>query len=264
MKTNMSHVTETADSRVATTERIMKLIRTLCWLVCLVAVLAGGNVASADAFNLDMTTTPTANGFTMAATTTSVTQDITTNPGQLTMDIQGGTCLFNRDTTGGLGSGSKISFGATLTFETLTGYWNDRILQWNCQAGTNIYTAFMYPGHDGNSTYVGFGDVANDQNIPTAITIGQPHTFRIDIDKATGMGSFYFDGTQLGSSKSVVKPGGSYTNFFFGDQDGNEQTGHNERWDNVFFTNEATIPEPGMLGLLSLSAVWAISKRRKA
>jgi len=263
MKTEMSHVTETAHSRVATTERIMKLNGNLCWLVCLVAVLAGGNVASAAVISLDMNTTPTANGFTMAATTTSVTQDITTNPGQLTMNIQGGTCQFSRDITDGLGSGSKISFGATITFDDVGGYWEDRVFNWNyMDAENNRYAASMLVGTYGAYTNVTFG--ASSQNVDTVITLGQANTFRIDIDKVTNLGTFYFNEVKAVFTASVIKPTGSgYSFITFGDLDGGV-AGHNERWDNVFFTNEAVIPEPSALGLLSLSAMLAVTKRRRS
>ena len=64
------------------------------WLVGVVSVFMVANFASATVINLDMSTAPTTHGF---YTNGTGTEDITTNPGQLTITTPGGTFNYNQN-----------------------------------------------------------------------------------------------------------------------------------------------------------------------
>lgn len=215
--------------------------------------------ALATVINLDMDTVPTANSFTASGTKV---EDITSTPGVLTMNIAAGASDYFSHTIGDvLGSGSTISFGATIKFETFSSQAWDRFMYWNgFDSSTNTkYTVRVL--FQSNVTLVQYA-AGGSQNMATIDNDGLFHTFRVDIDKSTGLGTFYFDGVAKGSSFQVSESSVSgANNFAFGDGVSSGDGAHKEYWDNVFYSNEI-VPEPATCCLLSLGCVFSILKRK--
>jgi len=216
------------------------------WLVGAVSVFMVANFASATVINLDMSTAPTTHGF---YTNGTGTEDITTNPGQLTITTPGGTFNYNQNITDGLGTGDIISFGMTIAIDSFSnpGYF-DRQFVW-ADAGSGGagpgFGAQMAPGmSSGTATYLKFGDSDGPAVATPGAGDGLAHTYRIDIVKATGIGTFYFDGTAI-HSESVVKANEWNTYISFGDRFADANAPQSARWDDVFFSNEVPGPATG-------------------
>ena len=208
-----------------------------------ISIFATGNYLFALEIYLDMDTTPTTNGFRMSGTQPQ--QDISTTPGKLTLDVDSSkTVYFDQNIAWG-DTNKIIRFGATLDISIASGAWTDRECTFRCKVDDVIHYAQMRIAINGTGTKVNLG-ATYIGTLSTPATTGS-HTYHIDIDKTTKIGSFYFDGVQIGNSASVVATGGSsYSSITFGDTDAGA-TAHKETWDDVFFTNEITKPPLGTI-----------------
>jgi len=208
-----------------------------------ISVFATGNYLFALEILLDMDTTPTSNGFRMLGTQQQ--QDITNTLGKLTLDVDSGkTVTFDYNIVWG-DTDKMIRFGATLDLSTASSGWYDRAFRFTCNVDGVVHYASMNIAIYGTATQIQFGSVSlGGQTTPA--TTGS-HTYHIDIDKTTKIGTFYFDGVQVGNSGSVVATGGSgYSFIAWGDFDVGASA-HTETWDDVFFSNEIPRPPLGTL-----------------
>lgn len=209
--------------------------------------------ASATVVRLDMGTEPTENGFVAQGLKL---EDIASVPGKLTMDIPAGAANgFSIDIDDGLGSGSVISFGANIKFDVISNRPWDRYIYWggfDDKARVKYTVRLLMRATKGGEPcmttvqYAGEGE----QLLRTAFIDGQEHTFRVDIDKASGLGTFYFDGVEKGTPFQTAESAKTGSNtFHFGDgtPGKDEEDGeHKEYWDDVFFSNEG-VSGPGSI-----------------
>ena len=224
------------------------------WLVGAVSVFMVANFASATVINLDMSTAPTTHGFYITGTLAPIptgdgtgTEDITTNTGQLTITTTNGSFEYRQNILDNRGSGDIISFGATITLDEVStggpGYF-DREFVWSCDNGSVVWAARFAPGmSSGAQTYMRFGGAA-EAAVATDGTDGLAHTYRLDVDKATGIGTFYFDGNVVFSGSVVSGAAAAYNYIGFGDFDASVSS-HSDLWDDVFFSNEVLAPATG-------------------